>query len=480
LTVDGSTFTSGTANWGGGGAVYGYYYTDVVVQDSTFRSNSSRSGGGGLSAYYYANLSVEDSVFDGNSADQGYGGAINHTCSGRRDDLTVKNTVFNDNRALYSGGGIYLSSVENLEIEDSYFCNNQAGVYYSGGGMYIYYTASTEVETTTFCDNSARYGGGVYSFYCGYYNGEDVWRNNTFQENYAGYYGGGVYSYVDYYREMTNNTFLGNEAGTAGGALYAISSYLDFRNNIVAFTETADAIYGNSTTATNSSFEFNAFWDNDGGDAAGSLTEDHVTGSGNITADPMVTDWSEDGDCSNDDLRLDAGSALVNAGDPQIDDTDGSPSDIGAYGGPYAPDFDGDGDGYGEDEDCDDTNPEVHPGAEEIFYDGLDNDCDADTVDDDQDGDGVPVEDDLDDLDPSVGEPEDETYNPCDPSEDEEEEMEEPPCEEGSETEACREHYPGRGTYKGSGGLSCTTGPSGAAGLGLVLAGLAVLRRRRD
>jgi hypothetical protein len=46
---------------------------------------------------------------------------------------------------------------------------------------------------------------------------------------------------------------------------------------------------------------------------------------------------------------------------------------------------DTDADGYGvgpgcaEAQDCDDTNPDVHPGAEEICRDGIDNDCDGQT-----------------------------------------------------------------------------------------------------
>jgi hypothetical protein len=36
------------------------------------------------------------------------------------------------------------------------------------------------------------------------------------------------------------------------------------------------------------------------------------------------------------DLRLDSGSAAIDAGDPAILDADGSTSDMGAYGGPGA------------------------------------------------------------------------------------------------------------------------------------------------
>ena len=68
---------------------------------------------------------------------------------------------------------------------------------------------------------------------------------------------------------------------------------------------------------------------------------------------------------------------------PADDDDSGSDDDDSAA-------VDADGDGYTVDEDCDDGNPDVHPGAEEICDDLPDNDCDGveDATDVDQDGDG--------------------------------------------------------------------------------------------
>ncbi len=70
-------------------------------------------------------------------------------------------------------------------------------------------------------------------------------------------------------------------------------------------------------------------------------------------------------------------------------------------------DDDVDGDGFkalqvGGD-DCDDEDAAVNPDADEVWYDGLDDDCDG--RDDDQDGDELPLAEDCDDTDPDVGGP---------------------------------------------------------------------------
>lgn len=74
------------------------------------------------------------------------------------------------------------------------------------------------------------------------------------------------------------------------------------------------------------------------------------------------------------------------------------------------PDADLDGDGHDSDEttrgdDCDDSDPDAYPGAPEVWYNGVDEDCGGDS-DYDQDGDGVDATSggglDCDDTDPAV------------------------------------------------------------------------------
>ena len=95
----------------------------------------------------------------------------------------------------------------------------------------------------------------------------------------------------------------------------------------------------------------------------------------------------------------------------------------------YFEDADGDGFGNGavmldscteiagfvtDNTDCDDNNPDVNPSATELRYNGLDDDCNPITLDDDIDEDGFNLADDCDDNNPDVNPEADEICNNID------------------------------------------------------------------
>ena len=145
-----------------------------------------------------------------------------------------------------------------------------------------------------------------------------------------------------------------------------------------------------------------------------STAQDFLLDDVTFLAGEALTDQDEDGyplasDCDDADPTVNPGAEEVC--DARDNDCDQA-IDEGVRSTWYE---DQDGDGHGdptgsieacdlpvgyavEGDDCDDADAATFPGAPEVWYDGVDQDCAGDD-DDDQDGDGSPVAEDCDDTD---------------------------------------------------------------------------------
>jgi hypothetical protein len=97
-----------------------------------------------------------------------------------------------------------------------------------------------------------------------------------------------------------------------------VSNSIFYDNDGYATALVEDDIEGESGSIT---WEYSSFYDNDG-DFTG--VDGPSADDGNIFSDPLMTE----------DWELESDSPCIDAGDPNVEDPDGSRSDIGAFGGP--------------------------------------------------------------------------------------------------------------------------------------------------
>lgn len=299
-----STFSGDTTTYGAGGALYAAGGT-VLIEDSGFRSHSAHNGGGAI-ATRGADVELVGVTFEDTRTTYGHGGALDASGGNfvRLEDVVVDRASAQDN------GGLIFANATSVEVLDSRFEGGQT-TYGPGGGLAL---TATSVELTRIwiegCD-SGNYGGGLYSD-----ADNTVLQNAVLMSNTASA-GGGAWIAGDR-AEVYNNDFLGNLANSAPDGAAMSTDYAEFVNNIVSgSSQTLPAIGTGSVLS-----EHNAWFDNN---EAGSLTHEmDVMEDCEFVAFP-------------DDLHLAEGSPCIDAGSPAVQDPDGSPSDIGAFGGPNAP-----------------------------------------------------------------------------------------------------------------------------------------------
>jgi predicted outer membrane repeat protein len=392
LSVIGGAFLDGSA--GSTGGAISVEAGTATVLGAHFEGNGSTAEGGAIAVRDAGILEFEGVTFFDNRA-EGFGGAI----AGVASSVAVGRGMFASNEAL--GGGAIAIQGGSMSTERSTFDGNQAFGAGEGGGAVLCDGAGCDISRSSFETNEAYYGGAVAywrtseatwvrsSVLCdnhGTADGDsgavDLWQgsgtlhNNLFLAN-SNRRGGAVLALEGAYG-LVNNHFVGNTAGRGGAVARQVSDLVLVDNLFlgnVDLDDSADTGLGIEQAFASSGAgqvlaDHNAWFDNQPSHAASFGPNDLVD------VDPELVGTANG--CATAGSWLSAGSPLVDAGLPSLADPDGSPADIGAFGGPAGSAElvqDADGDGRVAALDCDDGDSAV-PGPEQCG-DGVDDDCDG-------------------------------------------------------------------------------------------------------
>ena len=222
---------------------------------------------------------------------------------------------------------------------------------YSYGGGLCFQSSSSVLTGVSVSENFADQGGGLWLDEDSTLTWTGAWVGGNSATDGAGItLDGGTLLAV-------NLAVVTNLASDTGGGIYVIDGVVDLENVTVGLNDasTGDGIYlyGSSTGDMDSSIVYGggsgtgvlvesaATWHQVYSDVHGfstdySGTTDPTGTNGNLDADPVFFSVSDDSDWSNDDWSLASGSPCLDAGNPDasMDDADGTPNDMGAFGGP--------------------------------------------------------------------------------------------------------------------------------------------------
>ena len=230
--------------------------------------------------------------------------------------LAMFDVVLTGNSAT-NGGGIYSTS-PNLELTDVTITGNAA---YTGAGL-LQEGGSTSGTHVLISGNTGGYGVAIFVA-----SGAVSLANSILNGNLGTEPGDGVYA-VGASITLQNCAVVDHDVQVLLDGASAQKSSFHSRNTILAGGQYGVLLYGTND------IDVDYTWVHDHATADWYPADaSPLSASQNAQEDPAFVEFTADGVATNDDLHLAAGSPAINAGDPALLDTDGTPSDVGAYGG---------------------------------------------------------------------------------------------------------------------------------------------------
>ncbi len=293
--IDGFLITNGTGTF-----IFGSLYgggmcnrdSAPTISNCTFSGNTPEYSSGGGMCNYDSSPLVSNCTFSGNTAEIGVGGGMYN----RYSSPIVIDCMFSENSAS-DGGGMFNSNSSAIVINCA-FSGNAADD--DGGGMNNRVNCLVTVSNCIFSGNTANNGGGMYNSY----NSSPTVVNCTFSSNWTTSRGGGICNTYSSSPALSNCILWGNSADGDGQQIY---NHNDSGDGMISYCD----IEG--------SFESGSWHSNLG-----------VDGGGNIDAAPLFVDADGADDIfgtEDDDLRLEAVSPCIDAGNNVLVGLDGGDID---------------------------------------------------------------------------------------------------------------------------------------------------------
>ena len=309
--------------------------TDVTVTDVVSESSLYDSMYAGFLYNYNSDVTLDNVEFSDSWFDSGYsiyGAAVyNYDGSIEAEGLSIVDNTFEASNYQYSDisyGLWYAGGGANTTLSNSLIQGNELWAADDVGGLlYLSSAGSMDISNTLITDNtigttqgaSGNQGYGLFYIY----NSDVTLTNSDVTNNtWDGFdYLYGVLGYRSYLGNLTvlNSNVVGNV--DTEGVAYAGLLYSPYANTdgYGEFSWSYSNHYDNWDT-----WSYGYDWYDGGSDG------DFTSFEGVITDDPLYTD------AANGDYTLATGSPAIDAGTTELLDTDGTTSDIGAYGGPDA------------------------------------------------------------------------------------------------------------------------------------------------